>query len=40
MASRCDVDGLERCLADDFGLPVEPDWRPALVRAVENGEQA
>ena len=35
-----DVDGLERCLADDFGLPVEPDWRPALVRAVENGEQA
>lgn len=35
-----DVDGLERCLADDFGLPVEPDWRPHLQRAVDIGNQA
>ena len=25
-----DADGIERSLADDFGLPVSPDWRPLL----------
>jgi N-hydroxyarylamine O-acetyltransferase len=33
-----DAAALERCLAEDFGLPVEPDWRPHLQRAVEIGE--
>jgi N-hydroxyarylamine O-acetyltransferase len=35
-----DAEGLERCLVEDFGLPVEPDWRPALQRAVEIGTGA
>jgi N-hydroxyarylamine O-acetyltransferase len=33
-----DAEGMERCLIEDFGLPVEADWRPALQRAVEIGE--
>jgi N-hydroxyarylamine O-acetyltransferase len=34
------AEGLERCLAEDFGLPVDPDWRPHLQRAVDIGNQA
>lgn len=30
---------LERVLAEDFGLPVTADWRPALERAVVAGAQ-
>ncbi len=33
-----DAGGLERSLIEDFGLPVEPDWRPHLQRAVDLGE--
>lgn len=32
-----DVDELERVLRDIIGLPVTPDWRPTLQRAVEIG---
>lgn len=29
-----DADGIERALGDVFGLPVEPEWRPAIERAA------
>ena len=29
-----DADGIERALAEVFGLPVEPAWRPAIERAA------
>ncbi len=29
-----DADGIERALAETFGLPVEPAWRPAIERAA------
>jgi N-hydroxyarylamine O-acetyltransferase len=29
-----DADGLEKALAEIFGLPVEPDWRPVIEAAV------
>lgn len=32
-----DVEGLEKALAEIFGLPVEPAWRPVLERAVAVG---
>jgi N-hydroxyarylamine O-acetyltransferase len=32
-----DVVGLDRTLAEVFGLPVDPEWRPYLERAVEAG---
>jgi hypothetical protein len=35
-----DAEGLERCLSEVFGLPVEPIWRPHLRRAVQIGEAA
>jgi N-hydroxyarylamine O-acetyltransferase len=34
-----DAAELERVLAEDFGLPVTADWRPALERAVVAGAQ-
>ena len=34
---RLSVDALEQSLHDDFHLPVEPDWRPVLERAVARG---
>ena len=34
---RLTVDDLERALAQEFHLPVEPDWRPVLERAVAAG---
>lgn len=34
---RMTVDELERALVEDFQLPFEPDWRPALERAVAVG---
>lgn len=32
------VEQLEQALIDVFGLPVEPEWRPVLEKAVEAGE--
>ena len=29
-----DADQIERELAERFGLPVEPDWRPVIERAA------
>ena len=29
-----DADGLEQVLRKDFGLPVEPDWRPVIEKAA------
>lgn len=37
---RLDADALERALIDDFRLPVRPDWRPVLERAVARGSAA
>jgi len=30
-----DADGIEQAMAEDFGLPVEPDWRPVFERAAQ-----
>ena len=35
-----DADQLEAVLADAFGLPVSPDWRPVLEQAVAAGARA
>lgn len=32
--TQLDADGIERALAETFGLEVEPDWRPAIERAA------
>lgn len=32
------ADALDRVLAETFGLPVEPGWRPLLKRAVAAGQ--
>ena len=32
--TRLDADGIERALAETFGLPVEPAWRPIIERAA------
>ena len=34
---RLDPDQLEQVLAETFGLPVEPDWRPVIERAARGG---
>jgi N-hydroxyarylamine O-acetyltransferase len=36
--ARLDVDALEACLAEDFGLRPEPAWRPMIERAVAAGD--
>lgn len=36
--SALSLDDLERSLAEDFGLPVAPEWRPLLHRAVLAGD--
>jgi N-hydroxyarylamine O-acetyltransferase len=33
-----DAEGLERVLAEAFGLPVEAEWRPVIERAVALGD--